>query len=188
MFNKLKKRGSRVNISQYFWSIKILRAAYQSKKLTKLPASAVAAQAILESYYGKKMPVDLFTGKRSYNLFGVKCLIKNGRIIAGGNNGCVQCYTHEENSVTKKKELVLAHFRAYHSYKDSFTDHAKILSISKDDNGEQRYREAFNYLEDPEQFITEVYQAGYASDSGYLRNIIPIIRTLNKIPLWVLKL
>lgn len=173
---------------QYLWCIKILRQAYKSKEITKLPASAVGAQAVLESGYGRSEPVDLFTGKRSHNLFGVKCLIKDGIIIAGGNNGCVQCYTHEENPVTKKKELVLAHFRAYHSYKDSFTDHARILSVSKDDEGKQRYREAFNYLEDSEQFITEVYQAGYASDSKYLENIIPIVRRLNRIPIWLLRL
>ena len=171
---------------QYLWCIKILRQAYKSKEITKLPASAVGAQAVLESGYGRSEPVDLFTGKRSLNLFGVKCLIKNGVIIAGGNNGCVQCYTHEE--INGKKELKLLHFRAYKSHKDSFTDHARILSVSKDDNGEQRYREAFNHLDNAEQFITEVWKAGYASDSNYIKNIIPIIRTLNKIPVWALKL
>ncbi|HUT80689.1 MAG TPA: glucosaminidase domain-containing protein [Candidatus Bathyarchaeia archaeon] len=163
-----------------------MRQAYKSKLITRLPASAVAAQAVIETWYGKLEPVDLLTGKRSYNLFGVKCLVKNDVIIAEGNNGCVQCYTHEE--INGKKELKLLHFRAYHSFKDSFTDHARILSVSKDDNGEQRYREAFNYLDDPEQFITEIWKAGYASDSNYIKNIIPIIRTLNKIPVWVLKL
>lgn len=175
-----------MNVKQYLWSIKILRQAYRSKKITKLPASAVAAQAILETGYGRSEPVDLFTGKRSFNLFGVKCLVKNGIIIAGGNNGCIRCYTHEE--INGKKELKLLYFRAYYSYKDSFTDHARILSISKDDNGEQRYREAFNYLDDAEQFITEVWKAGYASDSNYVKNIIPIIRSLNRIPILVLKL
>ena len=175
-----------MNASQYLWCVKILRQAYISKLTTRLPASAVAAQAVLESGYGKSEPVDLLTGKRSYNLFGVKCLVKDGIIIAGGNNGCVRCYTHEE--INGKKELKLLYFRAYYSYKDSFTDHARILSISKDDNGEQRYRKAFDHLDNAEQFITEVWKAGYASDSNYVKNIIPIIRTLNKIPIWVLKL
>jgi len=175
-----------MNASQYLWCVSILRQAYKSKITTRLPASAVAGQAALETWYGKCEPVDWRTGKRSKNLFGAKCLIKNGIIIVGGNNGCVQCYTHEE--IKGKKELKLAHFRAYKSYKDSFDDHARILAISKDDNGEQRYRKAFDYLDDPEQFITEVYRAGYASDSDYVKNIIPIIRQLNKIPVWILKL
>lgn len=175
-----------MNTRQYLWCIKILRQAYQSKKITGLPATAVAAQAVLETGYGRGEPIDLFTGKRSYNLFGVKCLVEDGVIIAGGNNGCVQCYTHEE--INGKKELKLAYFRAYKSYRDSFTDHARILSISKDDDGNQRYREAFNHLGDPEQFIIEVCEAGYATDSNYVKNIIPIIRTLNRIPVWILKL
>jgi len=175
-----------LNASQYLWCVKILRQAYISKLTTKLPASAVAAQAVLESGYGKSEPIDIITGKKSYNLFGVKCLVKNGVIIVGGNNGCVECYTHEE--INGIKELKLLHFRAYKSHKDSFDDHARILAISKDDNGEQRYRKAFDYLDDAEQFITEVWKAGYASDSQYLKNIIPIIRRLNRIPVWVLKL
>jgi len=175
-----------LNASQYLWCVKILRQAYISKLTTRLPASAVAAQAVLESGYGKSEPIDIITGKKSYNLFGVKCLVKNGVIIVGGNNGCVECYTHEE--INGIKELKLLHFRAYKSHKDSFDDHARILAISKDDNGEQRYRKAFDYLDDAEQFITEIYRAGYASDSQYLKNIIPIIRRLNRIPVWVLKL
>lgn len=175
-----------MNTKQYLWCVMILRQAYKSKLITGLPASAVAAQARLESGFGKSEPIDWKTGKRSYNLFGVKAIVKGGVIIAGGNNGYVQCYTHEE--IDGKKELRLAYFRAYHSHKDSFTDHARILSISKDDNGEQRYRKAFEHLDDAEQFITEVWKAGYASDSKYLENIIPIVRQLNRIPIWVLKL
>lgn len=175
-----------MNAKQYIWCVKILRQAYKSKLITGLPASAVAAQAVLESGYGKSEPIDLLTGKRSYNLFGVKCLYRDGVIVAGGNNGCVLCWTHED--IKGKREPTLARFRAYKTHKDSFNDHARILSISKDDNGEQRYREAFNHLDDAEQFITEVWKAGYATDSNYVKNIIPIIRTLNKIPVWVLKL
>ena len=175
-----------MNLRQKLWSIKILRQAYRSKKITNLPATAVAAQAILESSYGQSEPIDLLTGKRSYNLFGIKCLVRNGIVVIGGNNGCVLSYTHEE--INGEKKLILARFRAYKTHKDSFNDHAKILSISKDDNGEQRYREAFNYLEYPEQFITEVWKAGYASDPNYLKKIIPIIRQLNRIPIFILKL
>ena len=154
--------------------------------MTKLPATAVAAQAVLESGYGKGIPIDITTRLFSYNLFGVKAIVKNGVLIAGGNNGYVQSYTHEE--INGENVLKLADFRAYTSYKDSFDDHARILAISKNDNGEQRYRNAFNYLEKPELFIREIWKAGYASDHKYLEKIIPIVQTLNKIPIWVLKL
>ena len=172
-----------MNTTQYLWCISILRQAYKSKLITGLPASAVAAQAVLESGYGKAEPYDHITGKRSFNLFGVKAYPDKGLI---GPNGYVTCYTHEE--IAGKMELKLLHFRAYHSHKESFDDHARILAISKDDNGEQRYRKAFDYLNDSEKFIEEVWKAGYASDSKYLDKIIPIVRTLNKIPIWMLKL
>jgi len=174
-----------MNAQQYLWCVRILRQAYKSKLITGLPALPVAAQARLESGFGRSEPYDIETGKRSYNLFGVKAIVKNGVLIAGGNNGYVQSYTHEE--INGKEELILAQFRAYKPHKDSFTDHARILSISKNDNGEQRYRKAFNYLDDAEQFIIEIWKAGYASDSKYLEKIIPIIRQFNKIPVWLLK-
>jgi len=175
-----------MNARQYLWCIRILREAYKSKRITNLPASAVAAQARLESGFGQNEPVDWQTGKRSYNLFGIKAIVKDGILVVGGNNGYVQCYTHEE--INGKEELKLSYFRAYYSHKDSFTDHARILSVSKDDNGEQRYRKAFDYLDNAEKFIIEVWKAGYASDSKYLEKIIPIIRQFNRIPSWILKL
>lgn len=173
---------------QYWWCVKILRQAYKSKLITGLPASPVAAQARLESGLGEFEPMDLFTGKRSYNLFGIKAIVKDGIGIAVGNNGWVQDFTHEWNPKTKKKELILANFRAYKSHKDCFTDHARILVVSKDDDGLQCYRKAFEHLDDAEAFITEVWKAGYASDPNYLKKIIPIIRQLNRIPIWILKL
>lgn len=174
-----------MNARQYWWAVSILRQAYKSKLKTGLPASAVAAQAVLESGYGRSEPYDTDTGKRSFNLFGVKAIVKGGVLLAGGNNGYVTSYTHEE--IKGELVLKLRHFRAYLTHKDSFDDHWKILKISKKD-GEQRYRKAFDYLDDSEQFIYEVWKAGYASDSRYMIKILPIIRTLNKIPVWMLKL
>ncbi len=175
-----------MNVKQYLWAIKMLRAAYKMKKICGFPASGMAGMTIFETGYGTSIPTDPITGKFSYNLFGVKCLVKNGQILASGNNGCVLSYTHEERA--GKKVLEIHYFRAYKNYADSFLDYVNVLKVSKDDNGEQRYREAFNYLEDAEQFVTELIEAGYATDSNYIKNIIPLIRQLNKIPIWLLKL
>ncbi|GAH20834.1 unnamed protein product, partial [marine sediment metagenome] len=156
---------------------------YKSKLKTKLPAIPVAAQAILEAgYFAKGEPYDTDTGKRSFNLFGVKAYPKKGWI---GTNGYVTCYTHEE--IKGEMKLKIRNFRAYYSYKESFDDHANILWVSKK-NGEQRYAKAYEHLDDAVAFITEVWKAGYASDSNYLKNIIPLIRQLNRIPIWILKL
>jgi len=175
-----------MNLKQKLWAIKILRAAYKMKKICKFPATAMAAMAIFESDYGKRILTDIITGKFSYNLFGIKCLVKKGKILASGNNGCVFCYTHEENE--KGKYLTSAYFRAYYNYEDSFLDYVNVLKVSKDDNGEQRYREAFNYLQNAEQFVAELCRAGYCTDKNYVKNITPLIRQLKRIPVFLLKL
>ena len=172
---------------QYLWCIKILRQAYRAKRLSKFPATAMAAMAVIETGYGKYILTDIKTGKISNNLFGIKSLVKNGKIIIEGDNGSVFCYTHEW-SKSRGRYLTTAYFRAYKSYESCFLDYINVIKNSKDDNGEQRYREAFNHLDDAEQFIIEIWKAGYATDNNYVKNIIPIIRTLKKIPVWVLKL
>lgn len=78
---------------QYLWCVRILRQAYKSKLITRLPASAVAAQAVIETWYGQSEPYDKETGKRSYNLFAIKAYPDKGLV---GPNGYVTCYTHEE--------------------------------------------------------------------------------------------
>jgi len=165
-----------MNNKQYLWCIAILRQAYKSKAITGVPATPTAAQAVLESGYGKAEPYDAETGKRSYNLFGVKAYPDLGLV---GNNGYVECWTHEE--INGKLEPYLLCFKAYKSHADSFTDHADVLKLP-------RYKKAFGWLKDPEQFIRAVWLAGYATDSRYLNKIIPIIRALNKIPIKMLKL
>ena len=174
-----------MNAKQYLYAIKILRAAYKMKLICKFPASGMAGMSLFETGYGSSIPVDSITGKFSYNLFGVKCLVLKGKILVSGNNGCVLCYTHEERN--GKKILEKHYFRAYKNYADSFLDYVNVLKVSKDDNGEQRYRKAFDHLDDAEQFVTELWKAGYATDSQYIKNIIPLIRQLNKIPIFLLK-
>ena len=164
----------------------MLKAAYKAKKICNFPATAIAAMTIFETGYGSNVPTDILTGKYSYNLFGVKCLILKRRIIASGNNGCVLCYTHEERK--GKKVLEKHYFRAYKNYKDSLMDYINVLKVSKDDDGNQRYREAFNHLDSAEEFVTALYRAGYATDSQYIKNITPLIRQLQAIPIWTLNL
>jgi len=165
-----------MNASQYLWCVSILRQAYESKKITGVPATPTAAQAVLESGHGRSEPYDPETGKRSYNLFGIKAYPERGIV---GNNGYVECWTHED--INGKLEPKYRCFKAYKSHKDSFTDHAEVLLLP-------RYKKAFDYLTDPEKFIIEVWKGGYASDGNYIEKIIPIIRKLKSIPIWLLKL
>ena len=175
-----------MNTKQYLWAIKMLRAAYKMKLICGFPASGMAAMTIFETGYGGNVPTDILDGKYSYNLFGVKCLILNGKVLVSGNNGCALCYTHEERN--GQRVLEKHYFRAYKNYQDSFLDYVNVLKVSKDDDGNQRYRKAFDHLDNAEEFVTELWKAGYATDSKYIKNITPLIRQLNKIPTWLLKL
>ena len=84
---------------------KILAQAYIAKARTGLPASILAAQCILETGWGRYVPVCRKTGKYSYNLFGIK-----GR----GTNGSVEVITHEY--INGEKLKVIGEFRAYNNY------------------------------------------------------------------------
>lgn len=57
-------------------------------------AAITTAQAILETSYGKSVPVDIYNGSYSNNLFGIK---------AHGNQNFVSAYTHEYINGVKKK-------------------------------------------------------------------------------------
>jgi len=165
-----------MNKKQYAWCIEIVSQAYESKKDTGVPAIPVAAQAVFETGHGDGIPIDEKTGKRSFNLFGVKADPKRGLV---GNNGYVLSWTHEE--INGIREPKLCYFKAYKSYKDSFADHAEVLKL-------ERYKKAFDYLNDPEKFIIEVVNGGYATDHNYIKNILPLVRQLNRIPIGLLKL
>lgn len=175
-----------MNLKQYWWSVKTLRQAYKVKKLSGFPATAIAAIAVLETWYGQAIPVDIKTGEISNNLFGIKCLLRDGEIVIAGDNGCVFCYTHEW-SKARGRYLTTAYFRAYKSYESCFLDFVRVIINSKKGTN-QRYAKALGVLDNSEKFVEELWKAGYATDKDYLKNIVPIIRQLNRIPVWVLKL
>jgi peptidoglycan hydrolase FlgJ len=172
-----------MNLKQYRWCIRTLKMAYRVKKETCFPASAMTAQAILESGYGEKVPVDLATDKISNNLFGIKCTIRDGIIIEAGDNGWVKNLTREWDKKKKEYYLDLAYFRAYKSYESCFYDYVHFIRSNP------RYKEALKCLDDPKRYAYEVYKAGYASDSVvYLESLLKLIDQVNRIPIILLKL
>lgn len=177
-----------MNIKQKIWCIKTLRQAYKAKKFSNFPATAVTAIAILESYYGKSIPFDIENGKISNNLFGIKSLLKDGKILLEGDNGSVLCYTHEW-AKGKGYYLIKAYFRAYKNYESCFLDFVRIVINSKRGK-KQRYAKALEpeSLKDSKIFIRRLWENGYATDINYLQKVYPIIDQLNKIPIILLKL
>lgn len=139
----------------------IAPGAQQSQAATGVPASVTMAQAILESGWGQSELT-----QEANNFFGIKC---NGE--SEHSNGCVTKRTRE---VINGQEIwVDAEFRSYATPADSFTDHGAFLR----DNA--RYANAFNFQDDPDQFIREVHQAGYATDPNYSSVVIGLMQDRN---------
>ncbi|WP_083789262.1 glucosaminidase domain-containing protein [Caldicellulosiruptor kronotskyensis] len=71
---------------------------------------------MLESNYGKSVPVDKKTGQYSYDLFGIK---------GEGPAGSVTVTTTEY--VNGKKIKIEDRFRAYNNFEESIKDHSEFL-------------------------------------------------------------
>lgn len=138
----------------------IAGSARQSFLTHHLFPSVTIAQAILESGWGQKVPVDPATGRSSYNLFGIK---------GTGQAGSVTVLSKEvENGVTVERPSL---FRAYYNYQQSFDDHAQFLQ-------KPNYKSVLTSAT-PEQAAQELEKAGYATDPQYAEKLIRLIRTYN---------
>lgn len=111
---------------------------------TGIPWQVMAAQACLESGYGKHAP--------NFNLFGIKAQ-------AGYKGEKASLWTTEEKN--GKKEKVKADFRVYSSLEESMADHAKFLKENP------RYSDAFK-TKDPKTFLEEIKKARYATGENYV--------------------
>lgn len=146
-----------MNYKQRLFAIEILAEAYRAKAITGLPASILASQCILETGWGKHIPTDIHTSKFSYNLFGIK---------GKGSNGSVKIYTHEY--INGKKVRIIAEFRAYYNYEESFIDYGNLIL------GAKRYKQAIIKKDKPREYIYELWKAGYATDPDYPKKILRI--------------
>ena len=135
--------------------------AQQGQREFRVPASVTIAQAILESGWGKSR---LTANDR--NFFGIKCFTQ-GPIA----NGC-HTYPTSECDPLGLCTPTVASFRTYASAADSFRDHGKLLATS-------RYQAAFSYTNNPNQFIVEVRNAGYATSPTYSQGVQNVMVTNN---------
>jgi hypothetical protein len=123
-----------------------------------VPASVAIAQSIQESGWGDS---DLTVEHNAY--FGIKCASStdHGPIATHCAN-----YPTQECNPAGECWMEDAWFRGYASMTDSFRDHGHFL------RNNSRYAAAFDYTNDPDQFIREVHEAGYATDPNYADDII----------------
>jgi hypothetical protein len=132
--------------------------AVKSQKETGMSAALQTAQAVLETGWGQYVPVDKYTGKFSYNLFGIK---------GEGTNGSIISNTWEVyNGVSYRVD---DYFRAYKNVNEAWQDHKNIL-LNLD-----RYEGFRNVMFDSTKGAWAVKRAGYATDPQYPMKLMNII-------------
>ncbi|WID10864.1 putative lysozyme [Lysinibacillus phage phiG2] len=139
----------------------ILPYAKEIENKYHIPTSVTIGQAVLESAGGTRTPKDVYSGKESYNLFGVK---------GSGDNGSVKSWTTEVYGGVSQR--IVANFRSYSSWYGSLEDYAKLLT------GASRYAGAFK-TNNPYDFVSEVRKAGYATDPSYTSKVTSIMDKYN---------
>jgi flagellar protein FlgJ len=128
-----------------------------------VPASVTIAQAILESGAGASTLTRV-----DHSLFGMKCFGSPGPVAVGCRNyGTYECSPGDGCHGTT------ASFRAYKTVADSYLDHAQALATL------DRYRPAFLYIHNPDEFAVQLQKAGYATDGHYANSLIRLMRQYN---------
>lgn len=124
-------------------------------KESGIPASFMLGQAGHETGWGRS-EIRNKDGSTSFNLFGIKA--------GKGWTGKVAEVTTTEyiNGVPRK---VVAKFRAYDSYEESFRDYARLISQNP------RYANAMQATGNAKDYATALQKAGYATDPQYANKL-----------------
>ena len=136
-------------------------AARAAERQTGIPASFMVAQAALETGWGRK-EINHADGSPSYNLFGIKA--------GPGWRGPVAEVTTTE-FIGGKPQKVVARFRAYGSYAESFADYARLMKDSP------RYQPVLAAAGSATGFAEGLQRAGYATDPAYSEKLGRVINT-----------
>jgi peptidoglycan hydrolase FlgJ len=136
-------------------------SARHAEAQTGIPASFMVAQAAHESGWGKREILNA-DGSTSHNLFGIKA--------GPGWKGAVAEITTTEY-IDGQPRKVVAKFRAYGSYAESFNDYAKLMKESP------RYGQVVANASTPRGFSEGLQRAGYATDPAYADKLTQVINT-----------
>ncbi len=154
-------------------------AARDAEASTGIPAAFMVAQAAHETGWGRK-EIRHADGSPAFNLFGIK---------AGANWKGPVAEVATTEYVAGKAQKVMARFRAYGSYAESFADYAKLM---KDSPRYQAVTQAAvahaagtsaNGAAAPasaasaSQFAQGLQRAGYATDPAYADKLTRVINT-----------
>lgn len=139
----------------------MLPMAENAARRLGVDARYLVAQAALETGWGRSI-IRQEDGSSSHNLFGIKA-------HGWGGDSARTTTTEFYNGQPVKEQ---AEFRSYASYAQSFDDYATFLQS----NG--RYQEALKTADNPDTFMRELQQAGYATDPQYARKVNQIAKQL----------
>ena len=149
------------------------QAASVAEAATGIPATFMVSQAALETGWGRK-EIRHGDGTPAFNLFGIK---------AGGSWKGPVAEVSTTEYVNGQPRKVMARFRAYGSYAESFADYAKLMK------GSPRYQAAVAgaqggdslrtvaRLDPGAAFAQGLQKAGYATDPAYADKLTRVINT-----------
>lgn len=136
-------------------------AARSAEAATGIPAGFMVAQAAHESGWGRR-EIKNADGSTSFNVFGIKA-------GAGWKGPVAEVMTTEYVNGAPRK--VVAKFRAYASYEESFKDYARLMQNSP------RYSKVLAQSSTAEGFAQGLQKAGYATDPAYADKLSRVINT-----------
>ena len=128
---------------------------------TGIAATFMVAQAAHESGWGKR-EIKNADGTSAHNLFGIKA-------GAAWKGKVTQVMTTEV--VDGQPRKVMAKFRAYASYDESFRDYAQLMKNNP------RYAQVVAAGSSAEGFAQGLQRAGYATDPAYADKLTRVINT-----------
>jgi flagellar protein FlgJ len=135
--------------------------ARRVERSTGLPAEFMIGQAALESGWGRR-EIRHADGRTAHNLFGIKA-------GAGWRGPVAEVMTTEY--VDGQAKRVMARFRAYASYEESFADYARLM------RGNPRYAGVIANGGTVAGFAENLQKAGYATDPAYADKLARVINT-----------
>lgn len=139
---------------------KLWPMAEQSAKKLGVSPAVLISQAALETGWGKS--ILRASGKLSNNLFNIKADQRwQGEKIAKN----VLEYQHG------KPVTLRSYFRVYENIQQSFDDYADFIQKHP------RYQKALQKAKNPEQYLHEIQQSGYATDPEYAKKILRIMHS-----------
>ena len=147
-------------------------AARAAEAQSGIPAAFMIGQAAHETGWGR-LEIRNADGSNSHNLFGIKA-------GAGWSGPVAEISTTEY--VDGQAQKVTARFRSYASYRDAFSDYAKMLTASPRYAGvAAQAAQGVANAASAAGFAQGLQRAGYATDPGYADKLSRVINTTMRV-------